>query len=301
MPNRLAYRQAASRLLGGFQAGTVTAGTTTALVECTAWPFKSTLAQDERFEHWFVYLPSAASADRTRVVTTGGYDPNTGKMTVDQLYSVAPTTGWTVEVSSLVDPETVNRLVNDALKLCRTAWETTFTVSSTRTVRHSLATSTWLTDADDVFQVGYLATGESRSEIDPFSRAKRGRATERNGVVYLEGPSFNTTDTAYVLAGRPAYTLCRAAGGTYGDLTGLDVDTDEAPVETDWVAAGVKMLAWDELRELFWPGEARVAEQKVAQAAARFWALARDYWTEPARTFTPLTRWGVPNYSRTPY
>jgi len=302
VPTRLQYRQAAARALGSFYTGPA-AGGTTAYVEMATWPFRSTIVQNERFEHWILHRPGAVSAtDRTRTVTTGGYDPVTGRITVDLLWGSAIVATEVIELIGTLDPDNLHRLVNAALKLTPVTAEVTFTVASTTARRHSLATAApWLSDPDDVVQVGYLAAGENRADVDPFARSRRGTASERGGVVYLEGMSFNTTDTVYVLCARPAYSFCRASGGAYGDLTsGLTAETDEAAVEEDWVAAGVKMLAWDEFRELFWPGEQRTADQKVAVAAARFWALTRDNWRPPERRLVPLVAWGVSASARVP-
>jgi len=269
----------------------------------TTWPFKSTVVQNERFEHYTIHRPAAAAAtDRVRTVTTGGYDPSTGHFTPDQIWTNEPD-GEAIELFGKLDPDTVHRLVGDALKLCPVTVEVTFTVASATATRHSLASAApWLSVPDHVFQVGYLAPADTRSDVDPFRRPRRGKATERGGVVYLEGFSANTTETVYVLCRRSAYTYCRASGGAYGDLTtGLSAETDEAPVEEDLVAAGVKMLAWDEFREELWPGDNQVAEVKVAQASNRFWALVRDNWQPPARTFVPLRAWGASARAVSPF
>lgn len=303
MPTRLQYRQAAIRAIGTLYTGTADAASTTGVLVLTTWPFKSTIVQNERFEHHILHRPAAASAtDRVRTVPNGGYDPITGSLTPDSTWTNAPD-GEAVEVFGVSDPDTLHRLVNEALKLVPVSGEFTFTTASAQAVRHSLASAApWLSDPDDVYQVGYLSPADSRTNVDPFDRVRRGKAYERGGVVYLEGFSHNTTDTVYVLAKRPAYTFCKASGGAFGDLTsGLTAETDEAAVEEEVVAAGVKMLYWDAFREELWPGEAQTAELKVAQAAARFWALVRDYWREPRRSFAPLSAWGHARYGARPY
>lgn len=296
MPNRLAYRRAALRALGTLHTGTAAPGSTTALLQTDAWPFRSTLSQNERFEHWFVHRPAASlAADRARTVATGGYDAIAGTFTPDLVWGSAPAVGEPFELFGVVDPDTVHRLINEALHLVPVVVEVPFTPASATARRHSLADAApWLTDAADVYRVGRLGPGAARAETDPFASPQRGSAYERGGKVYLEGPSYGPGETGYALCARPADTYCRQSAGVYGDLTdGLGRDTDEAAVEADTVAAGVKMLAWDELRDLFWPGEARTAEVKVAQAAARFWALVRAGFREPERRFTPLRAWGA--------
>lgn len=294
MATRLQYRQASIRAIGTLYTGTADASSTTGLLVLTTWPFKSTIVQNERFEHHIIHRPAAVAADdRVRTVPNGGYDPITGGLTPDNTWTNAPD-GEAVELFGVADPDTLHRLINEALKLVPVSGEFTFTTASAQATRHSLASAApWLTDPDDVYQVGYLSPADSRADVDPFDHVRRGKVYERGGVVYLEGFSHNTTDTVYVLAKRPAYTFCRASGGTFGDLTsGLTAETDEAAVEEEVVAAGVKMLYWDAAREELWPGDNQTAEVKVAQAAARFWALVHDSWREPERRYAPLVRWG---------
>ena len=302
MPTRLAYRQAAIRALGTLHTGTADAASTTGLLVLTTWPFKSTVIQNERFEHWVIHRPDAASAtDRVRTVPNGGYDPITGGLTPDNTWTNAPD-GEAVEVFGAADPDTVHRLINDALKLIPVSVEFTFTPVTAQARRHSLAAvAPWLTDPDDVYQVGYLSASDARSDVDPFGRPVRGTVYERRGVVYLEGFSQPTDATVYVLARRSAYTYCTPAAGVFGDQSGLSLETDQAAVEEDVVAAGVKMLYWDAAREELWPGDLQTAELKVAQAAARFWALVGDYWREPSRSFVPLARFGTVGYGARPF
>lgn len=302
MPSRAQYRQAGARALGSLHAGTVTSGTTSALV-ASAWPFRSTLQQNERFEHWFVHRPQAALVDdRVRTVATAGYSAPAGSFQPDLVWTVPPAAGEPFELLGVLAPDDLHRLVNDVLHLVPVLVEVSVTPSSTTARRHSLADAApWLTDAGDVYRVGRLASTDVRSQVDPFAAGVRGRATEVGGRVFLEDVAFGAGETGVVLCARPADTYCRASAGVYGDLVnGLTADTDEAAVEADTVAAGVKMLAWDEFRELFWPGEIQTAEVKVAQAAARFWALVRRGFREPPRTFTPTRAWGVAGAYRTP-
>lgn len=295
MPTRLTYRQAAARALGPFHAGTATSGSTLALVEATATPFKTSIASDERFENYHLYRPAAAADDKWRTVKT--YDAANGQFTVDRLYAAAAYAGGVGEAFELLgvlDPDEVHRLVNETLKLTDVLVDVTFAPATNATVQHSLAVAApWLDDPDRVYRVGYLTTGESFTTTDPYRRVVRGEPVLDGGVVYLTGFSLPTTATVYAKVARPAYAYCKASAGAYGDLTsGLTAETDEAVPQGDWVAAGVRMLAWDELRDMFFPGNVALAEREVARAADRFWALDRDYCRRPARTFRPVVDFG---------
>jgi hypothetical protein len=174
--------------------------------------------------------------------------------------------------------------------------DVTFTVADDQDTRHSLAVAApWLDDETRVLQVGWLTADEDVDEVDPYeNRIVRGEAIKKNGVVYLTGFRHNTSDTMYVKIARPAYTYCRAtSGGAFGDLTaGLTTEASEAVPQAEWVARGVKMLAYEGATETFWPGNSKLAEAEVAKAASGFWSMARQLAPRPAKTFVRLRKWG---------
>lgn len=301
MPTLTAYRQAVAPKLGPFIKGDATGGSSTSQLEATAWPFKSSLAQDDLFADQFIFRPAASAGDRTRVVANNGYVPATGLLTPDQVWGVAPAVGEDFELHGAIPPvadgvNDLHALINEGLKECLVFGEFTFTVGSTLTNRHSLAVAApWLKSPSWIYQVGFLQSGESRLERNPFHRVRYGEAKRVGGTVYLEGPTFNTTDTVYVLAIKPAYYDCRAAGGTFGEQNGLTLEADEADPETDWVAAATEMHAWGRLSDVLASGNAQRAEQKRAEAAAVFTRKQRNYFksNEPERTFRKQIRaWG---------
>lgn len=258
MASLTTYRRAFG-LLSGYYRGTATAGAsnTTSRLECTTscavtgLRFKSTVNSSSLFEDKWLYRPAAAAAgDVDRRIDA--YDPDNGYLDPDDTWTNAPASE-NFEIYPGFSGTTINELVNEVLRrLCFLNVEVTTSVASTQTRRHSLASAaSWLTNPGWVRQVGYLGTGESRNQVNPFkdSRQRRGEAhNESDGsVVYLEGDSltFNTTDTVYIKATKPAYYHCRASGGAYGDRTGLAAETHEAPPDEEWVAWGVVLRAWD--------------------------------------------------------
>lgn len=300
MATRATYRAAAARAFGdnNYKTGTATSGSTTSVVEVAAYPFKTAILSDELYEDYYIYRASAATAtDKVRRVST--YESATGQLTADLVYAVAAYSGGVgegIEVIGALDPDTIHRYVNETLKLCEVYQEVTFQVADADDVRHSLASAaSWLDDQTRVLQVGYLTSTEDRDEVDPYKgRFKRGKAIKLNGVIYLTGFSHNTSDTIYVQIARPAYTYCKANGGAYGDLTsGLTAETDEAVPQADWVAQGVKMLAYDEGRQEFFPGNTKLADIEVARAASGFYALGREYSPRPPKTFVETAPWGA--------
>lgn len=87
----------------------------------------------------------------------------------------------------------------------------------------------------------------------------------------------------------PAYHLCRPAGGVYGDQSGLTLDTDECPVDPQWVTAGALKEAWVTAPQTMEALAERGRMENLQQAT-----LAFQRWQERAgrrlglhRTFTP--------------
>lgn len=301
MATLTAYRQAAAPKLGPFIKGDATGGSTTSVLEATAWPFKSSLAQDDLFSDQFIFRPAGTAADRTRVVANNGYIPATGLLTPDQTWGVAPAAGEDFELHGAIPPvadgvNDLHAIINDALKDILLVVEFTFTVGSTLTTRHALTTAApWLTEPSWVLAVGNLATGETRNEVDPFRRGRRGEARKNGDVVYIEGFGVNITDTVYVMALKRAYDHCKATAGSFGGQSGLTIETDEAVPELDWVAAATEMHAWDRLSDVLASGNAERAERKRAEAAAVFTRKQRNYLQAhmPAEAFRrPARAWG---------
>jgi hypothetical protein len=73
---------------------------------------------------------------------------------------------------------------------------------------------------------------------------------------------------------------------------GLTTEASEAVPQAEWVARGVKMLAYEGATETFWPGNSKLAEAEVAKAASGFWSMARQLAPRPAKTFVRLRKWG---------
>ena len=301
MPSLTTYRQTSARRLGSYAEGTATSGSTSSIIEIATSPFISTIEQDDRYTDWWVMVPAAvAAADRVaRRVKEG--DASTGQFTIDNPVTTTPN-GLAVEFHGLVEPYTeMRRLINDTLKLCLVMTTSTFTVADADDYRHSLAAITSLTKPEWIYQVGYLTSSDDIDEDDPFilSRLQRGRAYERNGIIYLHGFRHNTSDTMYVLWSRPAYTYIRASSaGAFGDTTaGLtSTEANEAKPDAEWVAAGVKMLAWDELGQQFAPGDNTRVQAMRKEAADQFRALSRSHFKPPRRYIevpdTPSRDWG---------
>lgn len=286
MATTLQFRQMIAKEAGRFQTGTFKASggdTTNAIDEGL---LKSSISQDDLFSDYYLFIPSGTSGNKRRVVKT--YTASTGNLLVDLAFSNA--SDWqskAYELHGMIEPLTdMPDLINEALKRMFVVVEFTVTPTALQT-RHSLASAAvWLTDPTWVRQVGYLVTGESREQVDPFSRTVRGQASIDGATVYLNHPrmSFNATDTIYVKALKPAYFHCKATAGSFGGQSGLSLEDDEAPVAADWLcwlALGIATR-----RERGWPGGDKQDDLRTRQTE---FMTAFDQKTQENLTVPPLT------------
>jgi hypothetical protein len=240
-------------------------------------------------------VPGAAAADQANQVLI--YTPSSGQLTLEHPTTVSYA-GLAYELHSLIPPaadQGLHYLINEALKRTFVVVEFTVTPTSDQNHRTRLDTAqAWLTEPKWVRQVGRLSQNETRDQIDPYQRPIRGETIKLTEKIYLQHDqqAFNTTDTLYVLAIAPAYNFCAPAAGAYGAQNGLALDTDIAIPQADWVAAGVKMLAWEQFGNLLAQGDVKLAAAKQAEAAAEFATLSEVYLDVPDYTSPPLLAWG---------
>lgn len=276
------YRQQGAQEAGRFVKGTSTTGGSTTTMVVTA--LITSLAQSDLYQDWWLYLTGASAGDKVRVVTTG--PSTTGTITVDRVFSSATAANTQpFELHGMARPfaddltETFDwtTLINDGLKRCFVEVEFTHTPVANQT-RHDLTTlNAWLTEPSWVRDVGVLQSGEDRDEVDPYSRRVRGHAEKLSNLVYLthRGRAFNSTETIYVKAIKPAYYHCAATAGALGSQSGLALETDIAEPALEWVAFAA-------LVELARRSSVPIAgdSRKVIAANEKRWADLYSYYTE---------------------
>lgn len=310
-----------------------TSGSNTTQLVSSAYPIMSGMAISSSLLDRPIYRPSAVQElDRSRYVMS--YDPPTGTITPDLPWITPPFSpdsgntygfmenytyydleghpnqnlyedleglgvtgiGERFEILGPFDVPTTHRLLNDGLKQCwlvvEVACRPTDDVS-----RHILVeVAGWLQDTLDVLQVGYLAEGEDRNAFDPFERIVLGQVERDGGDFYLNTGTrtFRSTETLYLRCLKRAYDHCRPSGGSYGDQSGLSLDTDEAPVEREWLTASALTIAWRRFGHVLEP----LANQRLIRdqqtAAAWFSDLTREHFTAPlpARTLKRKRQFG---------
>ena len=310
-----------------------TSGSDTTKLVCSQYPIRSGIPSRASLLDRPLYRPSAAQTlDRHRYIME--YDPATGTITPDLPWIQPPFSltsgnsygfmesytyfdlegtplenlyedleglgedgiGERFEILGPFDAPTTHRLINDGLKNCWLVVEVAC-VPTEQAVRHDLAIVTpWLQDTTDILQVGYLAAGEDRNETDPFERIVRGQVELDGGVFYLNTwtRSFQDGDLLYLRCLKRAYDHCRPAGGVFGEQVGLQLEDDEAPVETDWLVSSALVLAWRRFGHMLEPLANQRLIRDQATAAAWFTDNCRKHFTQPlpARTLKRKRQFG---------
>lgn len=282
-----------------------TSGSDTSKLVCGTYPIMSGIPQQDQLIDRPLYLPSAVNSfDRWRYVMD--YEPSTGTITPDLPWSFplfSPTSGNTYaflenfvyddmenylyqdleglgitgigqrfEILGPFDVPTTHRLINDGLKQCWMVVEVAC-VPSILTSRHDLgAAAPWLQDTNNVLQVGMLAPGEDRNLQDPFERRIQGQVEQDGGAFYLNTGSrtFNDGDVLWLRCFKRAYDHCRAAGGEFGEQSGLQLETDEGPAEREWLVSSALVIAWRRFAHLLEPAANQRLIRDQAMAAAWF-------------------------------
>lgn len=338
MPTLAAYRRAVAVESGPYIGPETyevraTSGSDVTQIVCSVYPIKSGIPQFDLLVERPLYRPDATDAhDKHRYVQS--YDPATGTITPDLPWTNAPIAppggsaysfleaftygglelmlyedledlgltglGERFEILGPFDVPTLHQLVNDGLKQCWMVVEVAC-VPTPQASRHSLAVvSPWLQDANHIRQAGVLAAGEDRNQTDPFERIVYGEVDRDGGDFYFNTGSrtFADGDILYLRCYKRAYDHCRMAGGVYGDQSGLTLETDEAPIERDWLASSALTVGWRRFAHILDPlANARLVRDQAAAAAwfsdrsrQHFTAVAPQLTLRRARRFGPVFR-----------
>jgi hypothetical protein len=307
-----------------------TSGSSTTQLVCSAYPIRSGIPQNDLLVERPLYRPNATrEEDKNRYIQT--YDPPTGTITPDLAWTlppIAPPGGSTYEsleafvygelehllyeeledlgaagigerfeVLGPFDVPTLHQLVNDGLKQCWMVVEVAC-LPTPGASRHSISAlvAPWLQDVNHVRQVGTLVNYEDSNQVDTFRRIVHGRIERDGGDYYFNsiGRTFNENEILYFRCYKRAYDHCRPAGGVFGDQQGLTLETDEAPIERDWLASSALTVGWRRFAHILEP----VANQRLVRdqvsAAAWFADRSRQHFTAvaPTLTFRPARQFG---------
>jgi hypothetical protein len=312
-----------------------TSGTTTSLLVCSNYPIRSSIAQDDLYSDRPLYRPTARwEEDRHRYVAD--YDPPTGTITPDLTWTFAPITtagattyeqlegftygdfedllltyenmegtglngiGERFEILGPWDAPTMHQLINDGLKQCWIVVDVVCTAIEGVT-RHDLGlVAPWLQDPNHVRQAGLLAAGTDPWVADPFNATIYGEVERDGGTMIFNTNyrTFNAGDQIWLRCYKRAFDHCRAAGGSFGDQSGLFAENDEAPIERDWLVSSALLVGWRRFGHMLEPmANQRLIRDQVTAAAwfsdrthAHFTAVQPTLTLRRARHFGPVFR-----------
>ncbi|HYW86270.1 MAG TPA: hypothetical protein VFB50_00760 [Chloroflexota bacterium] len=292
-------------------------GSTVSQLFCHAYPIESGIPQTDQLIDRPLYRPQAVQAtDKHRYVQA--YAPSQGLITPDLVWALPPiadvgvgteyqnlesftygeletqeygdleNTGLTgfgerFEILGPFDAPTTHRLINDGLKNCWLIVEVVATPTPLIN-RHDLGTvCPWLQDPNDILQLGVLHPPDDRNMVDPFENVVHGMVERDGGTMYLNTgtTTFVDGDTLYLRCLKRAYDHCRASGGTYGDQSGLVLETDESPVDRVWAASAALAIAWRRFAHVLEVGANQRLIRDQAAAAAWFTDECRKHFTAP--------------------
>ena len=298
-----------------------TSGSDTTKLVCSVYPIRSGIPQNDLLVDRPLYRPNAVrEEDKNRYVME--YDPPTGTITPDLVWINAPIAlpggsnydsleaytyddlgtmlyeemedlgaaglGERFEVLGPFDVPTLHQLINDGLKQCWMVVEIAC-VPTPGAVRHNLSVvAPWIQDANHIRQAGVLRAETDRNQDDPFDNLVYGQVERDGGDFYFNTGyrSFNEGEVIYLRCYKRAYDHCRAAGGVYGDQTGLSLETDEAPIERDWLASSALTVGWRRYGHLLEPQANQRLIRDQAAAATWFADRSRQHFTAVAPTLT---------------
>jgi hypothetical protein len=321
MPNLAAYRSTFSAEAGpyiGPDSYEVRAmgGSDLSNLFCLAYPIQSGIPQQDQLIDRPLYRPQAVQpVDKNRYIK--GYTPETGLIEPDLVWAlppIAPDTGTQYqnleaftyaemetqlytdlentglagfgerfEILGPFDAPTTHRLINDGLKQCWLVVEVA-TIPTVLTSRHNLSVvCPWLQDPNDVLQVGVIKNYDDRNLTDPFENVVRGMVERDGGDFYLNTgtTTFLDDEVLWLRVLKRAYDHCRPSGGTYGQQSGLTLETDEAPCERDWVASSALVIAWRRFAHILEVQANQRLIRDQAAAAAWFTDRCREHFTAP--------------------
>ena len=296
------YRRQVARETGIFLGSTVRSGTRNFLVD-DRYPIKSNLDQADLYAGKWLLRPRAlAEEDRVRIVAERGYDPSTGTIRPDSVWTNAPETDEPYEIHGTIEPwEQMIDLVNAGLKRCLTAVDIDLPIPE-GTNRVSLReVAPWLQDARWVRQVGWFPSGGDIVTVDPYVYPFR-------GTVEPNGASFTLRwDSMWLGAGtdlwlkcvKRGYDHCRAdQAGAFGEQAGLWAEDNEAVIPPEWCSAGALCEFFERYGDVVGGGSREEVEQNQKKAAQRFDRLSREFFALPPYTLlNPIRRgWYVGAY-----
>jgi hypothetical protein len=118
VPTRQAIRQELGKRLGSYASGTASGGSTTTIADDDNVSFagNSSTPSPDLWEDAWVYPTSGTESGNTRRVTSTGFAPASGTLTVTPAWASGPSAGHTFEVYGHLQPEVMHDCINRTLR-----------------------------------------------------------------------------------------------------------------------------------------------------------------------------------------
>jgi hypothetical protein len=310
MVSLLAYRRSIAVELGPF----VVNSTTTAASDSVSFTCSSLVnanANAAQFQNCWAYLNATTGANLSacrQIATDSGYDPDAGTFTVARAFSTAVTSGMGFEISSKLPAVTddlgtigVREIVNDVVSSMPPIDLLPVSGVSQSSAYDLTTLYPWLTEKSQILGI-YFQDVTDDYPLPTFHHWDW-LYDANSPRLLLPSEPFQTGETFYVKARRPANTWVKTGGTWAADTNGLQDDSDEAlpllvVVRAQALSTAYRMLGSrdgpDEYREHYREREA-------------FWtqkAYALRWWTDQkgAEDTTPkirmVARYGNQGYGR---
>ena len=287
MASLRSYRRAVAAELGPFVVNTTTtaASDATSLI-CSS--LASANAKSTQFNNCWVYLYDSTGANLSAcraVANDGGYDPDTGSMTVARAFSTTVASGVGFEISSKLPAVTddlgrigVREIVNGVLETMPPLDLLPVTGTTAQSAYDLTSAYPWLTEKSQILGIYFQDTGDDYPL--PTNHTWDWLYDANAPKLLLPSEPFQTGEAFYVKARRPAHTWIKTSGTWAADTNGLQNDDDEALPLVAVVRAQALSVAYRMLGSAAGPNEfADYYREREAYWSTRAYALR--WWDSP--------------------
>lgn len=231
----LTYRRAIAAELGPLVVNTTTTSASdSASFTCSA--LVSANAAGGQFQGCWAYLNASTGANlaaQRQVLNSGGYDPDNGSITVARAFSTSVTSGVGFEIHSRLPAVTddlgvrgIREILNDTLMTIPPIDLLPMTAVTGQSAYDVTTTYSWLTERSQIMGIYFQDTGDDYPLETGVSWDWQYDASAPKLLLPTE--PFNTGQTFYIKARRPALSWIKTSGTWSEDADGLQNDTDEA-------------------------------------------------------------------------
>lgn len=215
------------------------------------------------FQHSWGYLNATTGANlaaQRAILSPGGYDADNGSFTVARSYTTTVTSGIGFEVSTKLPAVTdelgtlgIREIINDVMLSMPPLDLLPVSGATSQSAYDVTTTYPWLTDKSQILGIYFQASGDDYPRETGYSWDWLYDADAPR--LLLPGEPFNTGETFYLKAYRPAQTWIKTGGTWAADTDGLQNDTDEALPLRSVMRAEVLMRAFQYLGSQQGPDE----------------------------------------------